>query len=85
LVSEKPCAAAPAITVHYGADKRRILLQAGDTTLTYSRLLYEIRALFSLWSKPKLLLSLEPPPASSFLSSTSPLVELANKTLYVIT
>ncbi|VDN21869.1 unnamed protein product [Gongylonema pulchrum] len=85
LVSEKPCAAAPTIMVHYGAEERRILLQAGDMTLTYNRLLYEIRALFSLWSKPKLLLSLEPPPASSFLSSTSSLVELANKTVYVIT
>lgn len=83
LLSDK--LSSPAITIHYGSRKHRVLLKAGGEVLTHTRLLYEIRAIFSLWSKSKLLLALEPPPTSSFISSTCCLLELANKAVYVIT
>ncbi|MCP9261114.1 Isoleucine--tRNA ligase, cytoplasmic [Dirofilaria immitis] len=64
--------------------KKCILLIANNEVLTYTRLLYEIRAVFTLWSKSKLLLSLEPLPTITFISSKYNLLDLADKDIYVI-
>ncbi|VDP12826.1 unnamed protein product [Onchocerca flexuosa] len=73
-----------AVTVHYGTRKHSILLAVNDEILTYTRLLYEIRSVFSLWSKSKLLLSLEALPTVKFISSRCNLLDLADKDIYVI-
>ncbi|VDK74689.1 unnamed protein product, partial [Onchocerca ochengi] len=77
-------ATSSAVTVHYGTRKHSILLAANDEVLTYTRLLYEIRSVFSLWSKSKLLLSLEALPTVTFISSKCNLLDLADKDIYVI-
>ncbi|KAK6106649.1 isoleucine--tRNA ligase [Brugia pahangi] len=73
-----------AVTVHYGSRKHRILLVANDVVLTHTRLLYEVRTAFSLWSKSNLLLSLEPLPVAAYISSKCNLLDLANKDIHVI-
>ncbi|KAL3998092.1 isoleucine--tRNA ligase [Acanthocheilonema viteae] len=73
-----------AVTVHYGSQKHNILLVANDEVLTHTRLLYEIRSVFSLWYKSKLFLSLKPLPATTFISSKYNLLDLADRDIYVI-
>ncbi|VDN08043.1 unnamed protein product [Thelazia callipaeda] len=73
----------PAMMVHCGPEKHRVLLLADGNVLTYTRLLYEVRAIFSLWTKPKILLSLEPSPTSSIISSSYNLLDLDSKDVYV--
>ncbi|VDK71772.1 unnamed protein product [Litomosoides sigmodontis] len=74
-----------AITVHYSSRKHRIQLVAKNEILTHTRLLYEIRSIFSLWSKSKLLLSIEPPPTTTYISPECNVLDLADKDIYVIT
>uniref|UniRef100_A0A158Q609 Isoleucine--tRNA ligase, cytoplasmic n=1 Tax=Dracunculus medinensis TaxID=318479 RepID=A0A158Q609_DRAME len=69
---------------HYSNETRRIGLKLPSGTITYSRLLYELRAVFSLWSKSGISLSFNPPPTISLVPSGIDIESLNNKILYVI-
>uniref|UniRef100_A0A915PQN9 Isoleucine--tRNA ligase, cytoplasmic n=1 Tax=Setaria digitata TaxID=48799 RepID=A0A915PQN9_9BILA len=81
-----PCQSiSPAITVHYGSRKHVILLMSDDEVITYTRLLHEVRAVFSLWSESKVMLSSVLSPTSTFVSSNCNLLDLAGSDIYVTT
>lgn len=75
----------PSILVQYGENSHRIkLFSAEGQELTYSRLLYETRALFSLWNRQCVLFSTSSKNDASTITATEPLSSFAGKTLYVI-
>lgn len=75
----------PAVTVHCGERSHKILLASGEKLLTHTALLYEVRSVFSLWSGHRLLLSLAAPPQKQIISASDDLMDLAGKSLYVVT
>lgn len=74
----------PSITVHYNNRSHRIRLTSDTVQLTYAALMYEIRAIFSLWSHGRVLLSLIAPPGADFITASGNLMDLAGKSLYVV-
>lgn len=76
--------ATPSIEVHFEQRCHKIKLSSGDGEgLTYTRLLYETRAIFSLWEKQQILFSTGPQNNAPVLLSTEPLENFAGRSLFV--